>query len=192
MSLDLEKPKWVALYTHPRAEKMVSSRLEERGIENYLPIRTCRHTWSDRIKTVSTPLIPGYLFARITLRQVTPVREVDGVSIVVGYHNMEHNETIPDQQILDIRHLVAAEDNIQVVHTSDLLRKQPVRIIDGRNKGMVGWVVQHYANGNFAISIREMGLSLVVEIADDLIKPLTNEEIAQLAKKWSWLASYQK
>lgn len=41
---------WYALHTAPRAEKKVKERLEEQGIENYLPLKIETRIWSDRKK----------------------------------------------------------------------------------------------------------------------------------------------
>ena len=41
---------WYAVYTAARAEKKVKERLDQIGIENYLPLRTEYRVWSDRKK----------------------------------------------------------------------------------------------------------------------------------------------
>ena len=56
---------WYAVYTAARAEKKVKERLDQIGIENYLPLRTEYRVWSDRKKKVSVPLISGYIFVHI-------------------------------------------------------------------------------------------------------------------------------
>ena len=61
---------WYAVYTTSRAEKKVKQRLDESGIENYLPLRTEIRIWSDRKKKVSLPLIPGYIFVRIAVEDM--------------------------------------------------------------------------------------------------------------------------
>ena len=43
---------WYAVYTAARAEKKVKERLDQIGIENYLPLRTEYRVWSDRKKKV--------------------------------------------------------------------------------------------------------------------------------------------
>ena len=57
--------KWYAVYTAPRAEKKVSERFVQEGIEHYLPIQTVKRRWSDRIKEVQVPVVNGYIFVRI-------------------------------------------------------------------------------------------------------------------------------
>ena len=47
---------WYALYTQPRQEKKVVSRLEQLGIEVYCPLLIQVRQWSDRKKKVEVPL----------------------------------------------------------------------------------------------------------------------------------------
>src|SRR5438067_462263 len=55
---------WVALQTRSRHEKIVAAQLEQKGVESYLPLVSKDRKWSDRIKSVSLPLFPNYVFAR--------------------------------------------------------------------------------------------------------------------------------
>lgn len=64
---------WYAVYTAARAEKKVKERLDQIGIENYLPLRTEYRVWSDRKKKVSVPLISGYIFVHIKEETFVPV-----------------------------------------------------------------------------------------------------------------------
>lgn len=48
--------KWYALYTRPRAEKLVYQRLVEASIETFLPLQKTYRMWSDRKKLVERPL----------------------------------------------------------------------------------------------------------------------------------------
>lgn len=56
-------PPWYVLWSEARAEKKVAERLAAKGCEVWLPTATERRQWSDRWKTVTVPLFPGYLFA---------------------------------------------------------------------------------------------------------------------------------
>lgn len=70
---------WYAVYTAARAEKKVKERLDQIGIENYLPLRTEYRVWSDRKKKVSVPLISGYIFVHIKEETFVPVLTTPGV-----------------------------------------------------------------------------------------------------------------
>ena len=57
---------WFAVQTRPRYEKKVERLLCERGITSFLPAVYGARRWSDRLKTVTTPMLPCYLFVRIS------------------------------------------------------------------------------------------------------------------------------
>jgi len=62
----MEDPaKWYAVYTKSRTEKKLTGRLNEKGIESYLPLRKTLKQWSDRKKIVEEPLISSYVFVNI-------------------------------------------------------------------------------------------------------------------------------
>ena len=72
--------KWYALYTKPRAEKKVSSELDFRGFENFLPLQTTIKQWSDRKKKVEIPLFNSYIFVRIDLEKYYyKILEIPGI-----------------------------------------------------------------------------------------------------------------
>jgi hypothetical protein len=47
---------WFAVQVKTTHEKRVTSLLDFRGYEWFLPLYTCRRRWSDRIKKVALPL----------------------------------------------------------------------------------------------------------------------------------------
>ena len=71
--------KWYIIQTRPRWEKKVADSLDQKGIENYCPVRRVRRKWSDRIKTLEEPLFKSCVFVKITPEQKTVVRLTDGV-----------------------------------------------------------------------------------------------------------------
>ena len=60
-----DNKKWYVVYTKPRAEVSLEKILEKKGIETYLPMITRKRKWSDRIKDVTSPILPSYIFVHI-------------------------------------------------------------------------------------------------------------------------------
>ncbi|MDR1332455.1 MAG: UpxY family transcription antiterminator [Tannerella sp.] len=77
---------WYVLYTSPRTEKRVQARLEEQGMENYLPLHRVPRVWSDRIKMVDTPLFSSYIFVRCREGLLRPLLLISGVARIVYYN----------------------------------------------------------------------------------------------------------
>jgi len=80
------KNNWYVLYTSPRFEKRVKERVEQNGIECYLPLHRCPRVWSDRVKLVDIPLFHSYIFVSCKAHEVMPLIRINGVVRVVYYN----------------------------------------------------------------------------------------------------------
>lgn len=101
-----DEPRWYAIRTRSRHEKVVAKQLDGLAIENFLPLCNAIHRWSDRKKEVELPLFPGYTFVRLIYSPHERVRvlRVYGVAGFVGTQGK--GEAIPDRQIHDIKTLL--------------------------------------------------------------------------------------
>lgn len=70
---------WYAVYTKPRAEKKVTDRLEQLGIDAYCPMITRIRQWSDRKQKVLVPVIQSHVFVQLEEQERTCVFQVPGV-----------------------------------------------------------------------------------------------------------------
>ena len=91
MGPELSKPScleqqahWYAVYTCSRHEKRVAEQLDERRIENFLPVYEAVRRWSDRVKRLEFPLFPSYLLVRIGSRERLRVLQVPSVVSIVN------------------------------------------------------------------------------------------------------------
>ena len=166
-------PQWVAIYTNSRAEKRVAQTLDEKGYENYLPLIQRRHRWSDRYKMVDEPLFRSYVFAKIKSTDVVPVRNIDGVCFIVAFG--DGIVTIPEAQIDAVRRLVDSKQELFVQEISAMKKGAKVKITDGAFAGMEGILVSRGKEGNFAVRIDAIGLSLITTVDRLLLKPMTTK-----------------
>ena len=97
----LKAQNWFAVYTRPRCEKKVHSRLTAQGIEAYCPLQKTLKQWSDRKKLVSVPLFTSYLFVRIDESQRQQVLNLPGVVGFVFWLNRP--AIIKDEEIIKIK-----------------------------------------------------------------------------------------
>ena len=165
-----DTPQWVAIYTNPRAEKRADERLKKLGFETYLPLQRKLHRWSDRWKNVDVPLIPSYMFAKIRITDVEPVRGSEGVGHIVSWHSKP--AVIPDSEIETIRRLMNAEAEVNAVNDSGLKKGKRVRIIGGQFEGMEGTLISDCEEGNFGINISGLNVALVMVIEQALLQPV--------------------
>ncbi len=158
-----EPPRWYAVRTRSRHEKLVARQLESQGIESFLPIVTETRKWSDRRKQVDTPQFSGYTFLRMIHSSEDRVRvlRTQGVVSFVGVHGT--GVPIPDHQIENIKTLVASR--IPYEERPFLRIGQRVRVRGGSLDGIQGILVAENGDRSLVISVEPIQRSLCVRVA---------------------------
>ena len=154
-------PQWFAVQIRYRFEKRVASQLNAKGCEVYLPLLTERHTWSDREKSVTTPLFPGYAFVHID--QSRGARQtVLQTAHLIGFVSFGGIVmAVPPKQIADLQLLLEQKGLFSLhpfVHSG-----QRVRIRGGCLHGLEGVLLEN-EKGKLLISIESIRRSLAIEI----------------------------
>lgn len=158
---------WFALYTRSRAERRVAVRLEEAGFMVYLPLYKRMRVWSDRKKLVEEPLLKGYLFVRVTFKDLFKVLETLGVVKVIGFEGKP--VAIPDKQIDVIRVILKSGKEVEVVHET-FSPGDRVMIIKGVMKGIEGNLEQLKGKYQLVISVEILNRSIFVTVAANTLK----------------------
>ena len=99
-------PRWYALRTRSRHEKIVRDQLANQGIEPLLPTVKRMSQWKDRKKEIEVPLFSGYCFVRFASDHKLPVLKTIGVVDIVG--SGHRPEAIPDEEIAAIKTLMTS------------------------------------------------------------------------------------
>ena len=164
----LSSQKWYALYTKPRAEKKVSSELDFRGFENFLPLQTTIKQWSDRKKKVEIPLFNSYIFVRIELEKYFyKILEIPGIVKFVKF-GKEINP-IRDEQIEQIKLLLSNFDDIEI-NTEMIGLKDIVEVVAGPLTGFKGLIIENQGNKNFAIEIEQLGCFMKINLPKQYLR----------------------
>jgi transcription termination/antitermination protein NusG len=163
VSPPLDPAFWFAIQTYPRHEKKVCGQLTTKGVDNYLPLVSGIHQWSDRRKQVEMPLFAGYAFVHIppSAECRVQVLEIAGVLGFVGAGRQ--GLPIPDLQIENIRTLL--RNKISLDPYPFLKIGQRVRIRGGSLDGIEGILVRRNGVRRLIISVEtlERSLSVCVE-----------------------------
>jgi len=96
-----KRKKWFAIYTKPRWEKKVNSKLLEKDVESWCPVQKKESQWSDRKKIIDDPLFKSYVFVHITEDERLTVLTTDGALQFVHY--LKRPAVIRDEEIELIR-----------------------------------------------------------------------------------------
>ena len=149
---------WYAIYTKPRNEKKVADKLEALGIEAYCPMVTSVKQWSDRKKKVSAPVLPSYVFVKLTETRRNEVFAVPGVVRYVFW--LGKPAIIREAEIAVLKEYLS-QDYTLVVHTT-LQRGDKLTIPSGPFKGQEG-VIKNATNSKIQLVLESLGILLTLE-----------------------------
>ena len=153
--------KWYALYTRPRAEKLVFQRLVEVGIETFLPLQKTYRMWSDRKKLVEKPLLSSYVFVKTNKKNFPRVYKTNGVVKFVSFEGQP--VSIPQNQIDNLRLLV--DSNAEIVVSSEKFDPgDNVEVISGSLIGLTGELIRIGSKNRVVVRIDRLDQNLILKI----------------------------
>ena len=157
---------WYALYTRHQHEKSVHQVLTGKGFESFLPLYTAAHQWKDRVKRVSLPLFPCYVFLRGPLTHWLPVLTTPGVHMVVGWGGQPAG--IPSTEIEAIRTVI--ESPAKVEPHPFLRCGDHVRVTAGPLRGLEGILLRKKNWCKLLLSVEMLQRSVAVEIDSTMVE----------------------
>ncbi len=133
---NLNQSKWYAVYTKSRFEKKLYMALKKSGFNVFLPMVKEKRVWGDRIKTVTVPLLPSYLFIKLPKNNNHLIYSYTGFVRFVSFEGKcsEINEKeIGLLKKIEL-HGLTVEKNSNNFHTGDLVKvvKGPLIGCEGR------------------------------------------------------------
>ena len=141
MAIDRQKTEtvhWHAVFTASRAEKKVRDRLEELGVECFLPVQTVLRQWTYRKSRVVVPVIAGLVFVRVGRQEQVKVLQTKGV---VAFLRLKGE---------------AGEMTNENIKAGDL-----VRVVKGSLRGMEGELIRHKGVTKVLVRIDMLGCAMV-------------------------------
>jgi transcription antitermination factor NusG len=158
---------WYVLYTKPRNEKKVTSRLQEKGIEVYCPLKEELRQWSDRKKKVTEPVFSSYIFVFMANynEQNVPVLETPG-SVRFLWWNKKPG-IVRDEEIQAIKDFLNDYKGAEI--TVELQSGQTVTVGEGPLKDTTGKVL--HTKGNKAyLWIKTLSVSIIATVPIQSLK----------------------
>jgi transcription antitermination factor NusG len=159
---------WYALSVRPRFEKLVQTHLEKRGHEVFLPTYVSRNRWSDRVKSVTVPLFPGYTFCRFDFNRRLSVLTTPGVQFVVGVKRTPL--PVDEEEILTLQRSLSSGQPLQPWPYINV--GQTVEIEQGPLEGLSGIVVRVKNVDRLIVSVSLLMRSVAVELDHHSIRPV--------------------
>jgi transcription antitermination factor NusG len=167
---------WYALHVKPRFEKLVTTQLEEKGYETLLPAYESRRKWSDRVKTLSLPLFPGYTFCRFNMNARLPIVVTPGVTAILGVGR--NPMPVDDSEIEAIRRVMIS--GAQAEPWAFINVGTRVRVESGALEGLEGIVLRVKDRERLIVSVTLLMRSVAVEIDRNSLQPVKPLRVAKI------------
>jgi transcription antitermination factor NusG len=161
-------PKWYAAYTSANHEKTVASQLGMRGVDYFLPLYETVGRWKDRRVKLQRPLLPGYVFVHLALRERFRVLEVPGVAHLVSFGG--HPAALPEQDIQAIQNVLSQGHRVEPHDYLQTGRRARVRC--GPLQGLEGRILRRKNKTRFILSFDLIMRSMSVEIDETNLAPV--------------------
>lgn len=162
-----EQVEWFALRVKPRAERPVADALAAKGYEQFLPLHKERRRWSDRVKTIETPLFAGYVFCRFDVQKRLGVLTTPGVLHVVSTGTIP--QPIPYEEIAALRVVVGS--GLPIESWPFLHVGQRVQIVSGPLAGASGILQSVKSRDRLVVTLSLLQRSVAVEVPEQCAWP---------------------
>ncbi len=149
---------WFILVVKARNEIKVAEQLTDRGFTIYCPTKKEIKHWSDRKKTVHTPLFPSYVFIQLTSKERNNVFTVPGI---VRYLFWLGKPAVVQDAEMDTLQKWLANDAVDQVSLAQLHPGENITIKHGVLKDKKAVIQQ--VNGK-RVKLAIQGLGIVVNI----------------------------
>ena len=164
---NVSEEKWYALYTRPRAEKLVYQRLVEESIVTFLPLHKTYRIWSDRKKLVEKPLLPSYIFVKTSSKNFPVVYKILGVVKFVSFEG--HPVSIPQNQIDNLRLLINSDAEIEV-SSEKFAPGDNVEVVSGSLVGLTGELIKIGSRNRVVVRIDRLDQNLILKIPKTFLR----------------------
>ena len=162
--------KWHAVYVKSRAEKKVLDEIVQKEIIAYLPLLQTKKQWSDRVKIVEEPLLTGYVFVKVGVKEYAEVLKTNGV---VGYVSFSGKAAeIPDKQMQDLRLFLEKANSCIQVSSENIQKGQRVKVVAGVLAGLEGEIAEIRGKKRIVLRFESLGCAVFADVSLELIESL--------------------
>ncbi|HHM20995.1 MAG TPA: UpxY family transcription antiterminator [Bacteroidetes bacterium] len=161
------EPRWFAVYTRSKSEKVVRRLLANKKIECYLPLQKVTRRYVRKIKSYEIPLISCYIFVKIVKDQYIPVLETENV---VKFIRLAKNLIAIPEKEMDILKLVVGEGENVEARPGRFAEGDLVEIVGGKLTGLKGKLIEVQGKKQMVIELDNVGYSLKMSVDISLLR----------------------
>ena len=160
--------RWFALQVRTRWENSTAVLLSGKGYQTLLPTYQTKKRWNGKVKQLTAPLFPGYVFCQFDALKRLPILITPGVISVVGRGRVPF--PVNDGEIAAIQTIVTS--GFQAEPWPYLEVGQKIRIEGESLNGLEGILIQFKGNNRIVVSVSLLRRSVALEIDRDCVRPL--------------------
>ena len=153
---------WTPVRCKPRQEKKLLQYCHGKGIAAYLPVRKKVRFYGKRKREFELPMLPGYVFCRISAGEVVLLRQSDAMIYVIPVDGF--SEVQLRRELRDLHAFERLSWSCRVDVRPELASGTPVEVTAGALRGCRGVVVKRKNRSVLVINIELLGQSVEAEI----------------------------
>ncbi|MFZ3201673.1 MAG: transcription termination/antitermination protein NusG [Candidatus Acidiferrales bacterium] len=176
MTLETERQKWFALQVRTRWESSTAVLLSGKGYKTLLPTYNARKRWSGKVRDVTAPLFPGYVFCEFDAQKRLPILVTPGVIAVVGRGRIPL--PVDDGEIAAIERIVSS--GLRAEPWPYLELGQKIRIETDVLTGLEGILIHFKGNHRIVVSVSLLRRSVALEIDRSCVRPVGSPRAGSL------------
>jgi transcription antitermination factor NusG len=160
---------WYLIYTKPRQEKKVYTRLSELKVTSFLPTKRTLRTWHDRRKFVEEPLFPSYVFVYLNNMQ-SYYHGIDADGALHYVKTGKKMALVSDAVVNNIKLCTDRAEEIEVTDNTFVPGRKLV-ISHGALTGLACEVVQCNNKEKLLVRVDLLQRSILLTISEDYLIP---------------------
>ena len=167
--LDENIPRWFAVHTKYKSEKIVQRMLSQKKINAYLPLQKYARKYQRRISSVELPLISCYIFVNITKADYVKVLETE---YVVGFVRFGKDLiAVPEQEIALLQRIINEKIDV-FVEKSTFYEGDEVEISAGNLMGLKGKLISIEGKNRMLVELEQLGYTLQLSIEANMLQKI--------------------
>lgn len=168
MSFELDAQRWFAVQVRTRWEASTAVLLGGKGYDTFLPTYKAKKRWGGRVKELSAPLFPGYVFCKFDAQRRLPVLVTPGVIAIVGRGKVP--TAVDDNEISAIQAVVSS--GVRAEPWPYLEIGQQVRVETEPLQGLQGLLLSFKGGSRVVVSVSLLCRSVALEIDRSCVTPI--------------------
>ena len=176
----LMEKKWYQIYTKSNAEKKLYNKIIANGFQAFLPLKTEKKQWCDRVKSIEVPVLKSYLFAKLTTEEMNIVERLTGFCFFVTFDCLNKNSrhsviSYPDitDKTIELINIILTEYPKAIWQTSTLVKANKVEFIAGSLTNYKGVLIHHSSETVVAIKLPGLEQSFIINVPMAQLKKIT-------------------